>query len=145
MGNLSNFDPRSVPASQYDPLVGEFSFGVLDAEVESMDADRKVLKLQLQVTSAENNGRIQFDRIWLKHPNEKAQEIGHQRLSQLLFAARCPDADDTSELIGRTVRAVCGPQKNKPEYGEVKRYIVPTAPEPQQPKVDLMAEGNEVF
>jgi len=46
-----------------------------------------------------------------------------QRLSQLLYAAGIPDADDTSELIGRTVRAICGPQKRDPQYGEVKKYL----------------------
>lgn len=145
MGNLSNFDARSVPASKYEPLSGEYTFGVVDAEIESMDSERTVLKLQLQVTSATDNGRIQYDRIWLRHPNAKAVEIGHQRLSQLLFSAQCPDADDTSEVIGRTIRAICGPQKNNPQYGEVKRYVIPREPEPQQPRPDLMQEGDELF
>ena len=124
MGNLSNFNAADHQSDSYEPLNGEYTFGILDAEIEVMDDNRTRLVVQLQVTSSKDNNRLQYDRIWLKHATSaQAQEIGLQRLSQLLYAAGIPDADDTSELIGRTVRAICGPQKRDPQYGEVKKYL----------------------
>lgn len=127
MGNLSNFNASEHQSDKnYEPLNGQYTFGILDAEVEVMDENRTRLKIQLQVTSQKDNNRVQYDRIWLKHQtSSQAQEIGLQRLSSLLYAAGIPDADDTSELIGRTIEAICGPQKSNPQYGEVKKYLLP--------------------
>ena len=147
MGNLSNFNPREHEMPSRDQLVGKFNADIIDAEIVDGDYGKR-LKVQMTITSpGPGNNRTQYD--WIKltdFPSEKSEEFNKARLSQLLFAAGIPDADDTSELIGKRLLMKLRPQRkwNKEtkaydisdEYSEVQEYIVPAAADQSAPAAE---------
>jgi hypothetical protein len=102
---IGNFDPESVPAQDYSPVpAGWYSAMIAEAEVKDNRArNGKILKLRLDLTGEEYNGRVVFANINLDHPNAKCVEIGRRELAQLSRACEIANPTDSSEFIDKVI------------------------------------------
>ena len=133
-GNLGDFDAEQVePKRDFDPLpAGLYPAIITESVMEpTKDGSGKFLKLTLQITSGEYEGRTLFDRLNLQNPNEKAVEIARATLSSICRAVGVMRPGDSAQLHERpmvikvAVRKRTDPGHEGELSNEVKGYMAP--------------------
>ena len=81
---------------------------------------RSMLALTLQAIDGPAKGGKQIDRLNLQNPNMQTVSIAEGQLSAYCMVTGRPSFSDTSELHNIPFIVEIGPQKDKPEYMEVK-------------------------
>lgn len=117
---------------------GWYRCTVYSAEPEdrtsSTGNDYTHVKVRLDIEGPSNAGRVIFDNMIVKHPNEVAQGIGRERFATLARAAGLKNPQP-QELVSKTIEAYLKVRKSE-QYGdsnevtlyrEAKGAPVPTA------------------
>lgn len=112
---------------QFAPLTGQHRFRIDAVKNDFTKGGDPVLVFDLKIVEGPFKGRLHWDRFIVEHANPKTVEIAMGKLSSLSRAVGCPQWGHESELVGRVGEAVFGPQKDAPEFTEIKRYIVDSA------------------
>ena len=150
MGNLSNFVATAHLPKPVTQMIGEFRFGIVDAQMIDDDYG-KVVKVQLQCVDEPYEGRTLYDWIRVKgHKSPRQRDFHLARLSSLMFAADKPEADDTQDIVGCTIRCKISKQRKwdkdtqsyvfSDDYSEVEKYVVENGEEKRLEAVDRAAE-----
>lgn len=122
----------SVPAGKYRCIV-------LGSE-EKPNKDGKPgshVQFEYQISEGAFKGQKIFERFNFNNPNEQAVNIAFSQFKQLAEACGKPDCADTDLLNNSVIVVTYGPQKNNPQYSEVKKrepgtssldgYVAPAA------------------
>ena len=110
------------PSGDFSPIPkGTYRVKVVSAETnETKAGNGLMLKVRLDVAGPTNAGRVVFDDILIKHPSEKAQQIGQERLATLCRAAGLKNTKDTGPLVGKEVDAFVKVESDE-QYGDRNR------------------------
>lgn len=106
---------------RFAPIVGQHRFRIESVKDDFTKGGDPVLVLELKLDS----GRLHWERFIVEHSNPKTVEIAMGKLSTLSRAVGLPRWEDEQELRGLVGEAVFGPQRDAPEFTEIKKYIVP--------------------
>lgn len=125
-------------AQQYDPTqgVGSLPIGkhpviVETSEVKANKAnDGGYLQLNLRIIGGPQAGTTGAYRLNLYHTNQQTVEIAHRQLSAVCHVIGVFQINDSSQLHGIPFLIEVGPQKNDPQYTEVKKVFDMNGNEP---------------
>lgn len=125
-------------AQQYDPTqgVGSLPIGkhpviVETSEVKANKAnDGGYLQLNLRIIDGPQAGTTGAYRLNLYHTNQQTVEIAHRQLSAVCHVIGVFQINDSSQLHGIPFLIEVGPQKNDPQYTEVKKVFDMNGNEP---------------
>lgn len=79
------------------------------------------------IEPAEHKNKFHSERFILEHDNPETVRIALGKLSTCSRALGMPKWDHERDLIGLTCEATIGPQKDNPDFNEVKSYHLPNA------------------
>lgn len=108
--------------NRFSALVGQHRFRIEKVSNDTTRAGDPRIVLELKLL---DSGRVHFERFMTEHSNPKVVEISMGKLSALSRAVGLPQWQDEQELTGLVGEAVWGPQKDSPEFSEIKKYIIP--------------------
>ena len=125
-------------AQQYDPTqgVGSLPIGkhpviIETSEVKANKAnDGGYLQLNLRIIDGPQSGTQGAYRLNLYHTNQQTVEIAHRQLSAICHVIGVFQINDSSQLHGIPFLIEVGPQKNDPQYTEVKKVFDMNGNEP---------------
>lgn len=125
-------------AQQYDPTqgVGSLPIGKHPVVVESSEVkankanDGGYLQLNLRIIDGPQTGTTGAYRLNLYHTNQQTVEIAHRQLSAICHVIGVFQVNDSSQLHGIPFLIEVGPQKNDPQYTEVKKVYDMNGNEP---------------
>ena len=130
MADLSdlNFDANEVePNGNFDPVpAGKYNVIITESEMKPTKAGNgEYLELKMQIQGGNHDGRMLWDRLNLRNPNEQAVQIARQTLSAICHAIGIMKPKDSADLHGKTlvasVKLRTTPQGNP--MNEVKGYL----------------------
>lgn len=127
-------------AQQFDPTqgVGGLPIGRHPVVVESSEVkankanDGGYLQLNLKVIDGPQQGVTGAYRLNLYHSNQQTVEIAHRQLSAVCHVVGVFNVQDSGQLHGIPFVIEVGPQKNDPQYTEVKKVFDINGNEPGQ-------------
>ena len=128
MGLIAGIDATQVePAGSFEPLpAGKYVALIAASEQKANKAGTgEYVELKLQVIDGDHKGRLLFDRLNLKHPNQQAVEIATRTLSSICRAINVHQPGSTLELHGKPMLVNVGVSKrsdNGELTNEVKGY-----------------------
>ncbi len=112
------YDANDLPKSDFEPIPAKTYEAVIhSASVANVKNNGQQLKIRLDITGPDHQGRVVFDNVTLKNQNVQAVEIGKKRLGEYIRAAGVQRLTDTDQLVGAPVRVRIGIEKNE-EYGD---------------------------
>jgi|SRR5690554_516720 len=125
-------------AQQYDPTqgVGSLPIGKHPVIIESSEVkankanDGGYLQLNLRIIDGPQQGTTGAYRLNLYHSNQQTVEIAHRRLSAICHVIGVFQVTDSSQLHNLPFLIEVGPQKNDPQYTEVKKVFDMNGNEP---------------
>lgn len=125
-------------AQQYDPSqgVGSLPIGKHPVVVESSEVkankanDGGYLQLNLRIIDGPQQGTTGAYRLNLYHSNQQTVEIAHRQLSAICHVIGVFQVTDSSQLHNLPFLIEVGPQKNDPQYTEVKKVFDMNGNEP---------------
>lgn len=125
-------------AQQYDPTqgVGALPIGRHPVIVESSEVkankanDGGYLQLNLRIIDGPQQGTTGAYRLNLYHSNQQTVEIAHRQLSAICHVINVFQVQDSSQLHNIPFVIEVGPQKNDPQYTEVKKVFDMNGNEP---------------
>lgn len=125
-------------AQQYDPTqgVGSLPIGKHPVIVESSEVkankanDGGYLQLNLRIIDGPQQGTTGAYRLNLYHSNQQTVEIAHRQLSAICHVIGVFQLTDSSQLHNLPFLIEVGPQKNNPQYTEVKKVFDMNGNEP---------------
>jgi hypothetical protein len=119
------FDANTVDPTQGPEVwpLGDYPLEITKDEVVPVKDDPSSAMLVLTLTCIDGpfRGKTHPYRLNIFNANTEAQRIAYQQLSALCHATGRIQISDTSQLVGARFIATIGPQKNNPQYSEVKR------------------------
>ena len=127
-------------AQQYDPTqgVGSLPIGKHPVIVESSEVkankanDGGYLQLNLRIIDGPQQGTTGAYRLNLYHSNQQTVEIAHRQLSAICHVIGVFQVTDSSQLHNLPFLIEVGPQKNDPQYTEVKKVFDMNGNEPSK-------------
>jgi hypothetical protein len=89
----------------FDPIPeGTYTAQISSVEIKDTKAGTgKYLKVALQITGPAYQGRLVFDNINVKNPNEEAVQIGIKTLKKIALAIGEDTIQDTDQMLGANV------------------------------------------
>ena len=125
-------------AQQYDPTqgVGGLPIGKHPVVVESSEVkanaknDGGYLQLNLKIIDGPQTGTVGAYRLNLYHSNQQTVEIAHRQLSAVCHVTGVFAVQDSAQLHNIPFLVEVGPQKNDPQYTEVKKVFDVNGNEP---------------
>lgn len=125
-------------AQQYDPTqgVGSLPIGRHPVIIESSEVkankanDGGYLQLNLRIIDGPQQGTQGAYRLNLYHSNQQTVEIAHRQLSAICHVINVFQVQDSSQLHNIPFVIEVGPQKNDPQYTEVKKVFDMNGNEP---------------
>ena len=125
-------------AQQYDPTqgVGSLPIGKHPVIIESSEVkankanDGGYLQLNLRIIDGPQQGTTGAYRLNLYHSNQQTVEIAHRQLSAICHVIGVFQVTDSSQLHNLPFLIEVGPQKNDPQYTEVKKVFDMNGNEP---------------
>lgn len=126
----NTYKPAEVEAATGGSSVppGKYRFVVLGSqEKDTAKGDGSYVEFHLQVTEGPQKGSDIFDRFNFNNKNPKTVDIAFAQFKGLATACGKPDVTNTDELNNCIGVLTWGPQNNKPQYNEVKKYEKSTA------------------
>lgn len=143
MANLGyNFDANDVEPNAPHEIIpaGKYPAQIVDSVMKDTKAGTgQYLELVLEIVDGEFAGRKLWDRLNLKNPNQKAEEIAHRTLSAICRAVNVLNVQDSEELHHRPMLVTVAVRKRDTGdlSNEVKGYEAlsgaPVAPARPQP------------
>lgn len=129
---------QAFDAQQYDPTqgVGSLPIGKHPVIVESSEVkankanDGGYLQLNLRIIDGPQQGTTGAYRLNLYHSNQQTVEIAHRQLSAICHVIGVFQVTDSSQLHNLPFLIEVGPQKNDPQYTEVKKVFDMNGNEP---------------
>lgn len=118
-------------AQQYDPSqgVGGLPIGKHPVVIESSEVkanaknDGGYLQLNLKIIDGPQTGTVGAYRLNLYHSNQQTVEIAHRQLSAVCHVVGVFNVQDSAQLHNIPFLVEVGPQKNDPQYTEVKKVF----------------------
>ncbi len=118
-------------AQQYDPTqgVGGLPIGRHPVIIEASEVkansknDGGYLQLDLKIIDGPQAGTTGAYRLNLYHSNQQVVEIAHRQLSAVCHCVGVFNVQDSGQLHGIPFVIEVGPQKNDPQYTEVKKVF----------------------
>lgn len=118
-------------AQQFDPTqsagqlpIGKHPVKIVDGEVKATkNNDGGYLQLSLQIIDGPQTGTTGPYRLNLYNQNAQTAEIAHRQLSAVAFVTGVLNIQDVRQLFNIPFMVEVGPQKNDPQYTEVKRVF----------------------
>lgn len=125
-------------AQQFDPTqgVGALPIGKHPVVIESSEVkankanDGGYLQLNLRIIDGPQTGVTGAYRLNLYHSNQQTVEIANRQLSAVCHVIGVFQVSDSSQLHGIPFIVEVGPQKNDPQYTEVKKVFDANGNEP---------------
>ncbi|MBN46249.1 MAG: hypothetical protein CMH23_07225 [Methylophaga sp.] len=125
-------------AQQYDPTqgVGGLPIGRHPVVIESSEVkansknDGGYLQLNLKIIDGPQQGTTGAYRLNLYHSNQQVVEIAHRQLSAVCHCVGVFNVQDSGQLHNIPFVVEVGPQKNDPQYTEVKKVFDANGNEP---------------
>ena len=138
-------------AQQYDPTqgVGSLPIGKHPVIVESSEVkankanDGGYLQLNLRIIDGPQQGTTGAYRLNLYHSNQQTVEIAHRQLSAICHVIGVFQVTDSSQLHNLPFLIEVGPQKNDPQYTEVKKVFDMNGNEPGKAGAGAAAWGHQ--
>ena len=132
MSLLSGFDATTVePRESFTPIpAGDYTVCISASEEKvTASGNGEYLKLTLEVLDGDHKGRLLFENLNLKNPNETAVTIARQTARDICLAVNVPQLNDggAMELHGKPMLASVGVEKRN-DNGELKNVIKSFAP-----------------
>lgn len=106
---------------QFSPITGQHRFRIEAVSNDHTRAGDPRIVVEMKLL---DSGRLHFERFITEHANPKVVEISMSKLSALSRAVGLPQWEHESALKGQVGEAVWGPQKDSPEYAEIKKYCI---------------------
>lgn len=101
---IGSTDPNDLPETQdYSPIdPGEYTAETVAAELkETKKGDGHYIKVEWLVTGPDHGGRKVWDNLNIDNPNDKAENIGRERLRAMVEAFELDKVpDDPANLVG---------------------------------------------
>lgn len=118
-------------AQQHDPSqsVGGLPIGKHPVIIESSEVkanaknDGGYLQLNLKIVDGPQTGTVGAYRLNLYHSNQQTVEIAHRQLSAVCHVIGVFSVQDSAQLHNIPFMVEVGPQKNDPQYTEVKKVF----------------------
>jgi len=118
-------------AQQFDPTqssgqlpIGKHPVAIVDGEVKATkNNDGGYLHLTLKITDGPQTGTTGPYRLNLYNQNAQTAEIAHRQLSAIAHVTGVLAVQDVRQLFNIPFIVEVGPQKNDPQYTEVKRVF----------------------
>lgn len=107
----------SLPPGQYRVIISESAPGT------TKDNQGGFLSLTLKVIDGPLTGGTHIDRLNLHNVNQQAVQIAHERLAGYCVVTGVAAFQNTAELHNKPFGIEIGPQKDNPEYTEVKKLL----------------------
>lgn len=125
-------------AQQFDPTqgVGGLPIGRHPVVIESSEVkankanDGGYLQLDLKIIDGPQQGTTGAYRLNLYHSNQQTVEIAHRQFSAVCHVVGVFNVQDSGQLHGIPFVIEVGPQKNDPQYTEVKKVFDMNGNEP---------------
>lgn len=129
---------QAFDANQYDPSqsagalpIGKHPVIIDSSEVKAnKNNDGGYLQLNLRITDGPQAGSSGAYRLNLYHSNQQTVEIAHRQLSAICHVTGVFQVTDSSQLHNIPFIVEVGPQKNDPQYTEVKKVFDANGNEP---------------
>lgn len=125
MANLNGFDATNVePNVGFDPIpAGKYLCVITASEMKETKAGNgEYLELELEVIDGPHKGRKLWDRLTLRHPNEKTVQIARGTLSSICRAVGVMAPRDSVELHNLPLVASVGCKKRE-DNGEITNTV----------------------
>lgn len=129
-----SYDVNDLPKSDFEPIPAKLYDGVIhSATLAIVKNNGQQLKVRIDITGPDHQGRVVFDSVTLKNASVQAVEIGKKRLGEYIRAAGIQRLTDTDQLAGTPVRVRVGIEDKNPEYAPknvVKGIMAPAGSSP---------------
>lgn len=130
--------PQAFNAQQYDPTqgagglpIGKHAVIIESSEVKATkDNTGGYIQLNLKITEGPQTGSGGAYRLNIYSANAQAVEIANKQLSAVCHVTGVFNVQDSQQLHNIPFMVEVGPQKNKPEYTEVKKVFDAAGNEP---------------
>jgi hypothetical protein len=127
--NASQYNPSfggvgSLPAGKYKVIIAES-----DGQ-KTKDEQGGFLALTLKVIEGPLTGGQHVDRLNLYNVNQQTVQIANERLSGYCYVTGTGGFNNTAELHNKPFCVEIGPQKNDPQYTEVKKLLMADGSQP---------------
>lgn len=117
--DASQYAPQFAMGSSLPP--GRFTVVITGAESKpTKDGNSGYLAVEFTVTSGPHSGQKMTSNFNIWNTNQQAAEIAHKQLSAVCHCIGRYRFSDTSELFNIPMQIEVGPQKDRPEYSELK-------------------------
>lgn len=129
MVNIAGHYDQNAEPGEFDQLpAGTYRAKIIESDIVDISESRDVgrcLKLTWQVETGPHDGRLIWQRLnmWFTGPEKtpgKVAEIANQQFAAIRQATGKLIVNDTTELHHIPCMITVGPQKNDPQYNEVK-------------------------
>lgn len=154
MNTPLRFDATSVePDAALEPLpAGKYPFIIQKAEVKpTKRRDGELLELTLRVIDGQYKGRVVFDRLNIRNPNQTAVDIAMKRLSAYCHATQRLRIESANDLLNIPFVATVsisvdptGQYQPRNEIRGVEKGGTGSAPTPAAPSSPAPASGASV-
>ena len=145
-----HYNQDAEPTGEFERLpAGDYRAKIVESEIVDISDTKDIgrcLKLTWQVETGPLDGRLFWQRLnmWFTGPEKtpgKVAEIANQQFAAIRHATGKLAVNDTEELHHIPCMVSYGPQKNNPEYDEVKsvkpiagaRPVQQSGPQPSGP------------
>ena len=126
--NAQNFDPSQSVGSL---PIGRHPVVIVSSEVKpNKNNDGGYLQLDLKIIDGPMQGTTGAYRLNLYHNNAQTVEIAHRQLSAVCYVTGVFQVNDSSQLHNIPFIIDVAPQKNDPQYTEVKKVFDMNGNEP---------------
>lgn len=125
MADLNGFDATNVePNAGFDPIpAGKYLAAITASEMKpTKNGKGEYLELEMEVLEGPFKGRKLWDRLTLRHPNEKTVQIAKGTLSSICRAVGVMAPRDSVELHNLPLVASVGCKKRE-DNGEITNTV----------------------
>lgn len=125
MADLNGFDAGQVePNAGFDPIpAGKYLAVITNSQMKpTRNGNGEYLEIELEVIDGPHKGRRLWDRLTLKHPNERTVQIARGTLSAICRAVNVLRPRDSVELHNLPLVVSVG-IKNREDTGEPANVV----------------------
>lgn len=117
-------DTLPVGTSNFEPLpAGWYTAAITGAEIKATKAgDGKYIAAKYTITGPSHQGRVVFGNLNIKNASTKTEEIGRQRLGEIMRAIGLAKVTDTDQLIGGNLQIKLEVKTGDYAGNEIKGY-----------------------
>ena len=105
--------------NNFEPLpAGWYNVSITGADVKkTKQGNGEYIAVRYDITGPTHQGRVVFANLNIKNPNPKAEEIGRQKLGDIMRAIGLARVTDTDQLIGGQLAIKLSVKKSE-EFGD---------------------------